>query len=216
MGGVYNLLRSVGAFSDAENQSGDTVSQVSFAGDGAAVADSEKISVASIVSTLDVDYKTLCLAAYRHSRVKMALLDVTNTIDMSTLSQYFSSLWTETPVVEATTAGKASASGNLCIATQETKSETRNGLVDVLVSSESRPMADQSKGRIALNAVVPFRHVDVLGVCGMVHTSTFTFTGAKSGTVPCAPPLEIIAKHVRTRGALVPVSYTHLTLPTKA
>ena len=204
LGGVYDLLKSMGAFADAEDQSGDTVSQVSFAGDGVAVADSEKISVASILSTLEVDYKTLCLAAYRHSRIKMTLLDVTNTISMSTLSQYFSSLWTETPVIEATTAGKASANGNPCIASQETESETRNGLVDVLVTSESHLIADQSKGRIALSAVVPVRHADVLDVCGMVHTSTFTFTGAKSGTVPSVPPIYIIAKHVRTRGALVP------------
>ena len=122
LGGVYDLLRSMGAFADAEDQSGDSVSQVSFAGDGAAVADSEKISVASILSTLEVDYKTVCLAAYRHSRIKMALLDVTNTISMSTLSQHFSSLWTETPVIKPTTAGKASANDNSCSASQETLS----------------------------------------------------------------------------------------------
>ena len=204
LGGVYDLLRSMGAFADAEDQSGDSVSQVSFAGDGAAVADSEKISVASILSTLEVDYKTVCLAAYRHSRIKMALLDVTNTISMSTLSQHFSSLWTETPVIKPTTAGKASANDNSCSASQETKSETRTGLVDVLVAGDSRPMADQSKGRIALSAVVPVRHADVLDTCGMVHTSTFTFTGAKSGAVACTPPLKIIPKNVRTRRVLVP------------
>ncbi|CAM9402076.1 unnamed protein product, partial [Laminaria digitata] len=183
---------------------GDTVSQVASAGDSAAVASSENISGASIVSTLDVDYKTLCLAAYRHSRIKMALLDVSNTISMSILSQYFCSLWSETPGIEATTAGNSSANGNLYSTSQETKSETRNELVDVWVPGEACPMADQSKVRITMSAMVPFQHADVRGVYGMADVSAFTFTGAKSSAVVCAPPLEIIARHVRTRRAPVP------------